>query len=452
LFKFIKRLFSRKTMPPSLSGGQWSGTAFTDSYKRNRAPTANELMAELKGVAWTCATLNAAACASNPPILYVGSKMSDNAPKCKTRKVNGKVAKSLYKKPHLRPLLKTFDTLDEVTDHPLLDLLYNVNPIHNQFDLFELTTLYQEVHGSAYWYLDLGPLGTPEEIWILPSQNITPIQAVGSKNIVDYYEHRTGTKVANFPAECIIHFRYPDPRDPYKAGMSPLRAAFEDVSLVSSYAAFKSAKLENRAIPDALISPDEVIGEEERDRMEAQWNQKFRKGGAGRVLISEGPTKIQLLSQSMGDVAQLAEMGKTKEDIANAFHVPLAFLSTNTNLANLQAADYQHLSKAINPRLQRRDEKMNEQLVPLFDPTGRLFLASEDPSPLDPEEVWQTYKVNMQYGVVTINEARDQWGLPWVPWGERPYSPIRPSETPLGPDGYPSGDAGDDQTAGAEAD
>ena len=34
--------------------------------------------------------------------------------------------------------------------------------MHNSFDLWELTTLYQEVHGSAYWYVSLGPLGIPE--------------------------------------------------------------------------------------------------------------------------------------------------------------------------------------------------------------------------------------------------------------------------------------------------
>jgi HK97 family phage portal protein len=441
LLNFVRRWFSRKTMPPSLSGGQWSGTAFTDSFKRNRQPTANELMAELKGVAWTCATLNAAACASNPPILYVGTRNTDTAPKCRTRKVSSKTLDRMGKKTHLRPYLKAYDTVDEVTDHPVLALLNHPNPIHNSFDLWELTTLYQEVHGCAYWYLSYDALGVPTEIWILPSQNVTAIQKANSRDPIDHYEHRTGSQSQDFPPDQIIHFRYPDPRDPYKSGMSPLRAAFEDVTLVSEYAAFKSSKLQNRAIPDAVISPDEVIGEEERDRMEAQWNQKFRKGGAGRVLIGESGMKVQLLSQSMGDVAALAEMGKTKEDIANAFHVPLAFLSTNTNLANLQAADYQHMSKCINPRLQRRDEKLNEQLIPKFDPTGRLFLASEDPSPLDPEQVWQTYKINMQFGVITINEARDSWGLPWVEWGDRPYSPVSPSETPLSTEDYPQSNA-----------
>jgi hypothetical protein len=53
------------------------------------------------------------------------------------------------------------------------------------------------------------------------------------------------------------------------------------------------------------------------------------------------------------------------------FRVPLAFLTTQTNLANLQAAESQHMSKPINARLQRRDEKVNEQLMPLYDPTSR---------------------------------------------------------------------------------
>jgi hypothetical protein len=56
------------------------------------------------------------------------------------------------------------DRIEEVTDHPLLTLLAHVNPVHNAFDLWELTTLYQEVQGCAYWYFDRGPLGIPDAI------------------------------------------------------------------------------------------------------------------------------------------------------------------------------------------------------------------------------------------------------------------------------------------------
>lgn len=37
----------------------------------------------------------------------------------------------------------------------------------------------------------------------------------------------------------------------------------------------------------------------------------------------------------------------------------------------------QHMDQFVGPRLERRDEKLNAQLVPLNDPTGRLFLASD---------------------------------------------------------------------------
>jgi hypothetical protein len=104
--------------------------------------------------------------------------------------------------------------------------------------------------------------------------------------------------------------------------------------------------------------------------------------------------KVSLLTHNMGDLAALAEYGKTKEDLANAFHVPLRFLTSETNLANLQAAEHQHVAKAIFPRLQRRDQKLNEQLVPLYDPSGRLFVASEDPVPYNQEIAWRQQEVD----------------------------------------------------------
>jgi hypothetical protein len=144
--------------------------------------------------------------------------------------------------------------------------------------------------------------------------------------------------------------------------------------------------------------------------------------------------RVQVLQHSMGDLAALADMAATKEDICNAFHCPIAFFTTNTNLANLQAADMQHLSKCIHPRLTRRDEKLNEVLVPQFDPSGRLFLASEDPTPVDQDLTIKQQENDLKYGVVSINEVRSERGLPPVPWGDVPWLPDRwlPTDEPRG--------------------
>jgi hypothetical protein len=163
-----------------------------------------------------------------------------------------------------------------------------------------------------------------------------------------------------------------------------------------------------------------------------QLNQKFRRGGASRIMVAEAGMKVQLLTQSLGDLAALADLRATKEDVANSFHVPLAFLTTETNLANLQAAEHQHTAKAIGPRLRRRDEKLNEQLIPLYDPTGRLFLASEDPVPLNFENSLKELELKLQYGVYTINDVRATEGQPPVPWGDQPWLPTRwaPADQP----------------------
>jgi HK97 family phage portal protein len=420
----LARWLRPKAVPLSLTGGQWTGTSYVDAYQRNRQPSANELLAELKGTAWTCASTNAAACANYSPRLYVATHAGQSAPKCRTRLLEPTVERRLRWLNLPAHQIKAAQ-IEEVLEHPLLTLLQQVNPIHNRFDLWEMTTLYQEVHGSAYWYIYFNALGVPAEIWILPSQNVTPKREPDSRNIVDYYLYRTGRSEQRFSPSQIIHFRYPDPRDPYTAGLSPLRACFEQVALTSEYAAMKKAIYENNAIPAAIISPEEVIGEEERDRLETQWNNKFRRGGSGKVLVGESGLKVQVLSHSMGDLAALADMRATKEDICNAFHVPLSFLTAETNLANLQAAEHQHLAKAIAPRLQRRDEKLNEQLVPLFDPTGRLFLASDDPVPANRDFNLQQQQADLKFGVVTINEVRQERGLQPVAWGNTPWLPLQ---------------------------
>ncbi len=437
------RWLARKTMPPALAGGQWSGTGYVDAYKRNRNPSPNELLAELKATAWTCASLNAQTCASHQPKLYVTTKHNQPRPKCPTRPLTQKRLDYVKNARHLAVHTKRAEKVEEVTTHPLLDLFQSVNPVHNSFDLWELTTLYQEVHGSAYWYLCFeGPLGTPSEIWIMPSQNMTPKRKPNSKNLVDYYEYRTGTASQEFKPDEIIHFRYPDPRDPYTSGLSPLRACFEQVALASDYTAFKKAKFENHAIPDVLVSPDEVVGEEERTRLENEWNSRFRRGGSGRALFAENKMTVDVLNYSMGDMAALAEQGANKEMIMNAFHVPVAFFSSSTNLANLQASQSQHAAQCIGPRIVRRDEKMNEQLIPLYDDSGRLFLATDNPEAPNPEQERITRQQDLTSCVRTINEVRADDGLPPVKWGDLPWMAstlVQPGQTPPTQDGQGGG-------------
>ena len=81
------RWLYRKTMPQALLGRQWTGTNYVDNYKRTRNPTPNELLAELKGAAWTCISMNASVCAGYPPQLFVTTEPGQAQPRCATRSI-----------------------------------------------------------------------------------------------------------------------------------------------------------------------------------------------------------------------------------------------------------------------------------------------------------------------------------------------------------------------------
>ncbi len=424
--RLIHRLaawLTQKTAPATVRGALSSAPAFLDSYRRVRNPSALELLAELKNTAYTCATLNASVCATYPPRLYVATRRGEMRPRCLTRGLSAGEHRALHTRPELAPRIKASERIEEVLEHPLLRLLRAVNPTHNAHDLWELTTLYQEVHGSAYWHLTFDGLGVPEAIWVLPSQQVRLVRSPESGALVDYYEVQTATGAERIAPGALIHFRYPDPRDPYGAGLSPLRAAFEQVAMASEFLAYKRALWSNNAVPGVIVSPAEVISDEERARLETAWQQKFARGGTGRLLVAESSLRVDVLQQSLGDLAALAEARATREEIGNAFGIPIPFLTGETNLANLQAAEQQHASQAIRPRLQRRDEKINEQLIPLYDATGRLFVASDDPVPRQQEFLLKQQETDLRWGVRTINEVRAERGLEPVPWGEHPWQP-----------------------------
>src|SRR5262249_2360691 len=102
---------------------------------RFRPPSASELLAELKSTAWACASLNASACAAPAPRLYVTTSVGQALPRCLTRSLSGPEERRLRA---VRGMTAPSSRIEEVQDHPLLDLLRQANPVHNAFDLLEL--------------------------------------------------------------------------------------------------------------------------------------------------------------------------------------------------------------------------------------------------------------------------------------------------------------------------
>src|SRR5437016_4848193 len=103
-----------KAVPPGVAAGTVGGISFLDSYRKHREPSPRLLLEELKNAAWTCASINAAVCASFPPRLYVVTGRGQPAPKCLTRALHPAVETRLRAAPQLAVRTSGARTIEEV--------------------------------------------------------------------------------------------------------------------------------------------------------------------------------------------------------------------------------------------------------------------------------------------------------------------------------------------------
>ena len=410
------------------------GAAYSDVFRKSRSPSPRELVQQLVGTAYACATLNADLVASATLRLYVTTRPGDPEPKSylNPHPIPRKALARLAADPLLADVISSGAKVHEVTRHPLLDLLKapqpdDENPGLSGYDLRWMTQLYLESVGRAYWLVERDGLGVPTKLWLLRSHLVREVADTrpGAPGLIDHYEYGGSRGVRYTPAE-IVRFHFSDPENPYFGGYSPLQAAIEKIRISRKEDAHLNAMLENVGRPDAIWSPKGDsegggIGAAEAQRIRSAFRQSYNMAGRGGLLVSEYPGTLHPLQWPPQDIVEIQRAKAIKTDICNVFGVPDAKLERNAaNLAGAKTADYAHKVDAGVPRLRRIEETLNARLVRMFDDTGRLFVAYDSPVPED--EVFELEQVRTagQIGALTRNEIRASVGLDPVPWGEQP--------------------------------
>ena len=324
----------------------------------------------------------------------------------------------------------------EVDEHPLLDLLRNVNDDMNRFDLFELTALYQELVGNAYWYLAptklLGANGQPipGEIWPLLAQYVRVVP--GTERMVDGYIYQLPflTKPVAFTPEEIIHFKFPNPENIYygKGCVEGGQFAIDSNEYQKRY---EVTLFKNMARPDGILSAEKELTETQIAQIRAQWRSLFSGASrTGNIAILQKGMKYQQTAINPKELDYLRGRIATREEILATFGVPGSKmgLTEHVNRANAVANDLTYQSETILPRLRRLEEKLNERLTPIYD--DQLEVEFDNPAPDDQEFDIVKDKAYLEAGVYTINYVREGEGLDPVSWGDKPL--VAAGVAPLG--------------------
>jgi len=317
------------------------------------------------------------------------------------------------------------EEVEEIYDHPLLDLLNAVNDSQNGFEAMYLTSVYMDLTGDAYWYLENDTMGIPEKMFVLLSQ-YTKIVPGTEELIRGYLYGHDSSNIQAFPPEEVIHFKWPNPENPYygKGKLEPIiRAALRDRKMDN----LESARLENGGAPRSMIGYKGKMNEADRRSLQGEFDRMVRRGDkAGGIFVTSHDPQVYSLGQSLQDMAFPTGRAYNRDQCANSFGVPLSMLeSGDFGRANFDASLYAFAKNTLLPKMTLIDQKLNEQLVPMYDGADRLIVCFDNPVPDDVDTNMKIEDQRLKTGVITPNEVRAREGLDPLPNGDVPLTELR---------------------------
>lgn len=369
--------------------------------------------------AYVCTRVIADGVSSVPLRLYV-AKNSTGKSALKGRRIDKNKADLLEGKPGISARIAKATAVEEVLEHPFLDVLKNVNPFFNRFDLIDNTIINLELMGNAYWYKVRDGLGVTRELWNVPAQFMWVVPEK-EKFIKGYVMQRlgdlsAGSSTVPFDEKEIVHFKYLNPNNMYY-GISPLSAMADAYNTQLSLNAYTNAAFTNMARPEGLLTTDGTISDENFERLKKRFQQQYAGAkNALKVFVMDQGMKFIPTSWKPVDLGKKETQRDVLERMAAAFRIPLAKLITeDVNKSNADAAQEDFLRDTVTPRLVRLEEKINEKLMPEYGP--EYFVAFDNPAPEERAFRLAERTQNIKVGYTTRNEERARDGLPPLPKG-----------------------------------
>lgn len=275
------------------------------------------------------------------------------------------------------------DSVEEVTDHPLLDALDLGNPELLGFDVFQTTQTHIDLTGEGFWVKERDALGTPVAFWPLPPDWIKELPTKDTP----FYRITSGlgnTQV-EIPVTEIIYFRDPNPSNPYGRGSGAGRALADEIEIDEYAAKHIKSFFHNRARPDLIVSGDNISPPDAK-RLEEQWMGKHQGfWNSFKPMFFSRKIDVKTLSQTFENM-QMVELRKQERDaFINVFGIPPEKLGVinESKRSTINAADFFWTKDIIKPRVELLRTFLQWKLVPDYD--DRLIIDYDTPVIQDDE-------------------------------------------------------------------
>ena len=303
------------------------------------------------------------------------------------------------------------EDVEQVTDHPVLDLLHDPDPSTTYCDFMTLVYWYREVTGKAYiWVGGEKPVG----LFLLHPQYTKPIVKKGI-GIEEFLYGRDNLTPMRVPASQVVVTRYmPDPFAPWD-GVSWVNSIEQYADMENAAVMSEVQRWKNSGQYGMIVKAPASYNDQQLKQLESSLRGKGGPLAAGRALIVRDLEVVEAGSKPH-EMNYLEGLEQAERAIYRAAGVPEAIWKLNdANLASASAAD-PIWQRNIYERQQRVAQDLTEWLLPMFGiEPGTMWFAYDNPSQDDVELQTNRMAAGFTNGAVYLNEYRQALGLNPLP-------------------------------------
>ena len=291
-------------------------------------------------------------------------------------------------------------------------------------ELWALYKTFIKSTGNAYFYM-LSPedginAGVPIQMYLLPSQFVQIVvkdinHLLTTESPIDYYMLVEGRSFIEFPAEDVIHIKYPNPNygqnGEHLYGMSPLRAALRNIESSDSSLNLNIKTLKSGGAFGFIHGKKMALTKDQASEIKERLNEMNTSpedlSKIAGISAEVGFTRLSLTSDELKPFDYLAF---DKAQIENVLIWPDDSGSRGDFGGTIKEIRKQRITDNIIPDLNLLTQALNSQFLPRFkgfENTVIVFDPMELPEmQSDIKEMSAWLNENLDNGVINRNEVR----------------------------------------------
>ncbi|RYY00789.1 phage portal protein [bacterium] len=269
-------------------------------------------------------------------------------------------------------------SLKEVENHPILDILDCPNPDQSFSDFLKNLLGYKLITGNAYIY-GLSPeiginSGKITGLSVLPSQLVS---IIGTNQNIDYY-HINGSNL-KLSEDQVLHIKYwnPDWQNGLQLyGQSPLKAARKTIDLSNKLYDTQSSIVANKGAFGMLYDESQVLDPEQMQQLK----DKFQNASPNEIMMVSAKLGWTQFGIPAEDLQLIEQQHLTLRDLCNIYQVPSILLGDDTQktYSNYEQAEKSLIYNVIVPELTAIRDALNKWLLKQYNVSGKQYFIDFD--------------------------------------------------------------------------